>query len=99
MSLMTWGVEAAERGWIPDPLIRSQIRRLCGQRAKQGGHGRSEANQKSLQDFVQQLRQSPIALVPDKANEQHYEVPAEFFQLVLGPQPHTPKCVVEHLIS
>ena len=85
MSLMNWGVEAAERGWIPDPLIRSQIRRLCGQRARQGGPSHSEANQKSLQDFVEQLRKSPIALVPDLANQQHYEVPAEFFQHVLGP--------------
>ena len=85
MSLMTWGVEAAERGWIPDPLIRSQIRRLCDQRAKQASRGNAEANQQSLQDFVQQLRQSPIALMPDKANQQHYEVPAEFFRHVLGP--------------
>lgn len=84
MSLMTWGIEAAERGWIPDPLIRFQIHKLCGQRARQGGV-HSEANQKSLQEFVQQLRHSPIALVPDKANQQHYEVPAEFFQHVLGP--------------
>lgn len=28
--------------------------------------------------------QGPIAPVPDKANEQHYEVPAEFFTHVLG---------------
>lgn len=85
MSLMTWGIEAAERGWVPDSLIRSQIRRLCSQRAGQGGRGHAEDNRKSLQDFVQQLRHSPIALVPDKANQQHYEVPAEFFQYVLGP--------------
>jgi cyclopropane-fatty-acyl-phospholipid synthase len=30
------------------------------------------------------MRTSPIALVPGKANEQHYEVPAEFYGLVLG---------------
>ena len=30
------------------------------------------------------MRSSPIALVPDLANEQHYEVPAEFFSEVLG---------------
>ena len=27
---------------------------------------------------------SPLALVPEKANEQHYEVPPKFFELVLG---------------
>jgi cyclopropane-fatty-acyl-phospholipid synthase len=36
--------------------------------------------------FIAQLRQSPIAIRPDAANAQHYEVPAEFFRLVLGPQ-------------
>jgi cyclopropane-fatty-acyl-phospholipid synthase len=30
------------------------------------------------------MNQSPIALVPELANTQHYEVPAEFFQLCLG---------------
>jgi len=28
---------------------------------------------------------SPLALLPAKANEQHYELPAEFFELALGP--------------
>lgn len=36
--------------------------------------------------FVAQLRQSPVALRPDAANAQHYEVPAQFFRHVLGPQ-------------
>ena len=35
----------------------------------------------------------PIALVPDKANEQHYEVPAEFFALVLGPHRKYSSCL------
>jgi cyclopropane-fatty-acyl-phospholipid synthase len=30
------------------------------------------------------MRDSPVALVPEKANEQHYEVPPEFFLMVLG---------------
>lgn len=82
---MTWGVDAAERGWIPDQLIRWQIRRLCSRRERQGDRGNCEANQESLRSFIQQLKHSPIALVPEKPNQQHYEVPAEFFQHVLGP--------------
>jgi len=35
--------------------------------------------------FVASMDNSPIALVPDKANEQHYEVSAGFFAEVLGP--------------
>jgi cyclopropane-fatty-acyl-phospholipid synthase len=31
------------------------------------------------------LSRGPIAPAPSEANEQHYEVPAEFFRLVLGP--------------
>ena len=35
--------------------------------------------------FASHLKESAIALLPEKANEQHYEVPAEFFELTLGP--------------
>ena len=34
--------------------------------------------------FIHKLRRSPIAIHTDKANEQHYEVPTAFFNLVLG---------------
>ena len=30
-------------------------------------------------------RESPIAIHQEEANEQHYEVPAEFYKLCLGP--------------
>jgi cyclopropane-fatty-acyl-phospholipid synthase len=32
------------------------------------------------------MRRAPIALVPEQANQQHYELPPEFFRLVLGPR-------------
>jgi cyclopropane-fatty-acyl-phospholipid synthase len=32
------------------------------------------------------LKTLPIAIATTKANEQHYEVPDEFYQLVLGPR-------------
>ncbi|MBE0638474.1 MAG: class I SAM-dependent methyltransferase [Bacteroidales bacterium] len=35
--------------------------------------------------LIEELKQSPIAIGTQEANEQHYEVPAEFFRLVLGP--------------
>jgi cyclopropane-fatty-acyl-phospholipid synthase len=38
-----------------------------------------------LKQFVEELRHSPIAIAAESANEQHYEVPTEFFKLVLGP--------------
>ena len=35
--------------------------------------------------FAADMNTSPIALLPEKANEQHYELPPEFFALALGP--------------
>jgi len=72
--------ELAESGFIPDPVIRHGIRRLVDQRKSQIEH----MNGKHIDAFVQMMRHSDIALVPDLANEQHYEVPAEFFSQVLG---------------
>lgn len=37
-----------------------------------------------INDFISLMKDSEIALVPEKANEQHYEVPAEFYDLSLG---------------
>ena len=38
-----------------------------------------------MRPWAREMRGSPIALVPETANEQHYEVPAEFFEIALGP--------------
>ena len=72
--------QLAEAGIVPDRMLRSGIRRLCVERKQQiRNYGESE-----LTEFVANLNSSPIALVPDRANSQHYEVPAEFFKYVLG---------------
>ncbi len=72
--------ELAESGFIPDSVIRGGIRRLVARRKAEVGH----KNGKDLDAFVTMMNDSKIALVPDIANEQHYEVPAEFFSEVLG---------------
>lgn len=72
--------ELVETGLVPDALIRSGIRRLCaGRRDEISGR-----NGKDLNEFVEKMNSSPVALVPEIANEQHYEVPAAFFNEVLG---------------
>lgn len=38
-----------------------------------------------MNDFVEELKSLPIAIETDAANEQHYEVPTEYFNYVLGP--------------
>lgn len=69
-------------GLIPDPVVRRAIRINCARRLareRRGGASRQKA-------FLNELRASVIADQVEKPNEQHYEVPAEFFQLVLGPR-------------
>jgi len=74
-----------ERGLVPDPLVRAGIRRLCEQRLDEIRAGDAEAAAALSEEFVRAMRQEAIALVPGLANEQHYEVPADFFRHVLGP--------------
>jgi cyclopropane-fatty-acyl-phospholipid synthase len=47
-------------------------------------HAHAQTAQIAKQRFIEAIRQSPIAIETDKANEQHYELPPEFFELVLG---------------
>ena len=77
-------IQLAEKGILPDTLICLGIRNLCRKRldwAKNMGH---QALEEHHHFWVEKLKQSPIALVPEKANEQHYEVPPDFFEQVLG---------------
>lgn len=73
-----------ERGLVPDPMIRAGIRQLLRQRLKDVGACDLERSAAQLEPFVDMMNASAIALVPDLANEQHYEVPPEFFTEVLG---------------
>lgn len=75
-----------ETGWIPDWLIRLGIRRMLAQKIAEQARLSLEGQQASLMQFIHELKQSPIAIETDLANEQHYEVPSNFFQLVLGPR-------------
>jgi cyclopropane-fatty-acyl-phospholipid synthase len=73
-----------EAGLVPDSVIRTGIRRLLDRKLKEIKAGDVEHAAAVHRDFVAMMDRSPIALLPDLANEQHYEVPAEFFKLALG---------------
>jgi cyclopropane-fatty-acyl-phospholipid synthase len=73
-----------ERDLLPDALIRFGIRRLLGQRLRAERKEDAAAQQAHLMQLVRSLQQSPVAIETAAANEQHYEVPAAFFQQVLG---------------
>ncbi|TRM50216.1 class I SAM-dependent methyltransferase [Achromobacter sp. LC458] len=76
----------AERGLVPDALLRLGIRRLCAQRLRDESAGGPAAQARRYQHLIDELRASPVAIHTDDANAQHYELPAEFFTLCLGRQ-------------
>lgn len=73
-----------KRNLVPDNVIRWKIRNLLRQRLRHEDKGSDEANRKQLISLVEELKNSPIAIYTNVANEQHYEIPTEFYQLVLG---------------
>ncbi|MBI3877396.1 MAG: class I SAM-dependent methyltransferase, partial [Verrucomicrobia bacterium] len=75
-----------ERDVLPDWLIRFGIRRLLAQRLREERKGSAEEQRAHLQAFIEDMRRSPVAVETRAANEQHYEVPARFYQLCLGPR-------------
>ena len=77
-------IDFAERGWAPDWLIRLAIRRLLKIRLRQQHGSDVELQSADFSRQIQSLTESDIAIETDAANEQHYEVPARFFSLVLG---------------
>jgi cyclopropane-fatty-acyl-phospholipid synthase len=76
----------AERGRIPDRLLRRGIRRLCAQRLREELAGGLAAQAERFARRIEELRHSPVAIHTDAANAQHYELPAAFFQQCLGPR-------------
>jgi cyclopropane-fatty-acyl-phospholipid synthase len=78
-------ISLVERGFVPDALIRAGIRRLCAQRLTDICVADAARASVATESFVQSMRIAELAPLPRLANQQHYEVPAEFFQQVLGP--------------
>lgn len=77
-------IALTERGLLPDALVRAGIRHLVKQRLTSLPLEDAEARHAYLLGFLQTMSDAPIALVPDQANQQHYEVPPAFFKQVLG---------------
>ena len=69
---------------LPDTLIRYGIRNLLRQRLNSVRKNSVEEQQNHFMELVKYLNENPIAVNTKDANEQHYEVPTEFFKKVLG---------------
>ena len=77
-------IELAEKGILPDVLIRMGIRRLNRKRLKGENRRDVESHRFAIQRFIEDMKEAPIAISTDKANIQHYELPSSFFSKVLG---------------
>lgn len=87
-TLVSIALAAAERGILPDGVIRFGIRCLCAARLGQEA-ARAVAAWRAD-------RTGPVAPVSEAANRQHYEMPAAFFETVLGPSLKYSCCYWEH---
>ena len=74
---------------LPDVVTRAAIKLLVGRTQRQLSRAGSDADRR----FARDMAPYPIALNTAEANAQHYEIPAEFFDLVLGPQRKYSSCL------
>ena len=77
---MSIGIKWAESGHIPEVPMRWGMRRLLKKRLKKESSGGEKRKESVLKTFLE----APVAINTDKANEQHYALPPEFMETVLG---------------
>jgi cyclopropane-fatty-acyl-phospholipid synthase len=92
MSLVASAILAVERAPLPDPVMRLGIRLLID-RTRRRLAPAPEAEEIA---FAEDMSNFPIALHVSEANEQHYELPARFFELALGPRQKYSCCYYEN---
>ncbi len=82
MNMLAFAINTAERAPLTDGIILAGVDFLCGRTKR-----RMAATPAAVENaFVSTMDRFPVATHTREANEQHYEVPAEFFALVLGAQ-------------
>lgn len=79
-------ISLAESGKVPDSLVSYGIERACAQRLREIQSQYSQEPFGELAKFIELLNRAPIAESTDEANLQHYELPPEFFEFILGPR-------------
>ena len=81
MSLIAAATRFVERAPLPDALSKFGVAALVDRASRSLSRrpGTSEV------EFVREMDRFPVALHVGQANRQHYELPADFFALALGP--------------
>jgi len=89
-------IKAMENGHVPDSVIRLGIRKLCKQRLHDISADNLEEKEESFHKYIKDLKDGPLAVHTKEANEQHYELPPEFFLLALGKNLKYSSCFWDH---
>jgi cyclopropane-fatty-acyl-phospholipid synthase len=95
MSLISTIIDKAERAPLPDVMIRAGINALCSRTAAKLSTGNADTDA----EFAREMATRAIAESTDEANAQHYEVPANFFALALGPNRKYSSCFYNGSVS
>ena len=82
MNLAVAAISAAERLPLPDKALRFGIDQLVGRTEQKLASGNDNVDA----DFARAMDGWPIAVNTTEANDQHYELPPAFFEIVLGPR-------------
>ena len=82
MSLIASAIGVVERAPLPDSVLRMGVGYLVGRTRER----LSAAPAAAAEAFARDMTNYPIAIHTSEANAQHYEVPARFFELTLGPR-------------
>ncbi len=82
MTLWRKAYGLAEITPLPDRMVRLGVDALVRRTSRR----LARLDRDATVGFAKDLERLPIAFHTDAANDQHYEVPAAFFELVLGPQ-------------
>ncbi len=78
---MSLATRLADRLPLPDFVLQGAIARRVAATSRDLAGASAEAEPA----FAVAMRSHPVAEFPEAANEQHYELPPEFFALALGP--------------
>ena len=89
MSLVSTTLQAFEGAPLPDAVRKAAIQFLVSGARRTAAAAGPDADAA----FARQMGERPIAEHTDAANEQHYEVPAAFFQACLGPRLKYSSCL------
>ena len=84
MSLTDTFIDFAERGLIPDILIRAGIRNLCRKRLQQCRTDDCEANAELVEEYMRSVDESPLRYLQIKPMNNTTKYPLRFITKCWG---------------